>query len=80
MFNPRGMKNKTQGMFQSIASNLIQSQLQKWQEENPMLYKEAVALVSGKTEDQLKVIAENMAKSNGMSISQVAQKLFGFKI
>lgn len=41
---------------------------------NPAM-KQALSMIQGKTPDQLKTVAANMAKERGMSLEQLAQSL-----
>ena len=79
MFNPSIALKALKKPMQTFAYNLVQKKLAEWKTKNPRLYNEAVALVSGKTDQQLKVIADGLAKDLNIDLGTVAE-MFGFKI
>ena len=83
MFNPRiamgAMKGPVQKMAGRLTQGIVQAKLRQWQKQNPQLYKEAMALVSGKTDEQLKVIADGLAEELGVDLGSIAEA-FGIKL
>ena len=59
--------------------NLMQQQMQRMQQSNPELYEKGMQMIKGKTDSQLKEIAQNIAKDRGIDLSFFA-KQFGIKL
>ena len=57
----------------------MQQQLQKMQQSNPELYAKGMQMIQGKSDEQLKEIAGNIAREQGIDLSFFA-KQFGIKI
>lgn len=48
--------------------------IQQMAEQNPKM-RQALSMIQGKTPEQLKQMAENMAKERGMTVEQVAKNI-----
>ena len=71
MFNPFQMMN--------VAKNQQQLMLEQIKNQNPELYKKAQEMIAGKSEDELKQLANNIAQQRGINLSQFANQ-FGIKL
>ena len=75
MINPfqamKAMKNPM-GMIQ-------QQMMMKFQKQNPQMFQQVQQMVSGKSEEQLKEMAQNIAKERGIDLNQFASQ-FGIKM
>ena len=69
--------------FQNLAKNpmnaLLQNQLEQMKAQNPQAYQQVQQMTSGKSEAQLKEMAENIAKERGIDLKNFASN-FGIKI
>lgn len=57
----------------------MQTQLQKMQQSNPELYAKGMQMIQGKSDEQLREIAHNIAKDRGIDLADFAGQL-GIKI
>lgn len=57
----------------------MQAQMQKMQQSNPELYAKGMQMIQGKSDEQLKEIAGNIARERGIDLPFFA-KQFGIKI
>lgn len=57
----------------------MQQQLQKMQQSNPELYAKGMQMIKGKSNYQLKEIANNLAKEQGIDLAEFA-KQFNIKL
>lgn len=75
MVNPfqifQAMKNPVQAIISQQAARMRQA--------NPELYSRTMNLIQGKSEAQLKEMAENMAKDRGINLADLA-KQFGINL
>ena len=71
MFNPFQMMN--------VVKNPQQVMLEQIKNQNPELYKKAEEMISGKSENELKQLANNLAQQRGINLSQFANQ-FGIKL
>ena len=76
MFNPLQLMGQqlTQQMQNSVQA-MAQQALQRMQAQNPQMYQKFVQMTSGKSESELKSIAENMAKEQGVNLSELAKRI-----
>ena len=58
---------------------LMQAQLQKMQQSNPELYAKGMQMIQGKSDAQLREIANNIAKERGIDLNTFAST-FGIKL
>ena len=65
------LKNPMQG--------LMQQQLERMRQSNPELYAKGMQMIQGKSDEQLREIAHNIAGERGVDLSFFA-KQFGLKI
>ena len=65
------LKNPMQG--------LMQRQLERMRQSNPELYAKGMQMIQGKSDEQLKEIADNIARERGIDLSFFA-KQFGIKL
>ncbi len=60
--------------------NLLQQQMmEKFKNQNPQKFNQIQQMVSGKNEQQLKEMAQNIAKERGIDLNQFASQ-FGIKM
>lgn len=52
--------------------------LQRMRQSNPQLFSQIQSMVNGKSEDELKVMAQNIASDRGIDLPQFASQ-FGIK-
>lgn len=71
MFNPK----IAGGPLGMMANRLIQKKLSEWQSQSPEKFKSALSLIQGKSEDQLRDLAENMAKEKNINLKELASLL-----
>lgn len=64
------MKNPMGAMQQQL--------LQKMQRQNPQLYRQVQEMVQGKSDAELRVMAQNIAQERGIDLNQFASQ-FGMK-
>ena len=57
----------------------MQAQLQKMQQSNPELYAKGMQMIQGKSDAQLREIANNIAKERGIDLNTFAST-FGIKL
>lgn len=55
-----------------------QQMLQRMRQSNPQLFGQIQSMVNGKSEDELKVMAQNIASDRGIDLPQFASQ-FGIK-
>ena len=55
-----------------------QQLLQKMQRQNPQLYRQVQEMVQGKSDAELRVMAQNIAQERGIDLNQFASQ-FGMK-
>lgn len=67
MFNPFQIQNPNQMIMQTM------------QRQNPELFRKVQEMTNGKNNDELKEMANNIAKERGINLSQFANQL-GIKI
>ena len=64
--------------FQSAMKNpmsaIQQNMLRKMQAQNPQRFKEVMNVLGGKSEDEQKEMAENLAKERGIDLKQFASQ------
>ena len=65
------LKNPMQG--------LMQTQLERMRQSNPELYAKGMQMIQGKSDSQLKEIAQNIAKERGIDLPFFANQ-FGIKL
>ena len=58
---------------------IINQQAERMRQANPELYNRTMQMLNGKTEAQIKEMAENMARERGIDLGQLASQ-FGLKI
>lgn len=56
-----------------------QQMLQRMERENPQMYRKVMQMTSGKSDDEQKAIAENIAKERGIDLAAFARN-WGFSI
>lgn len=69
-------------MFQALQNpgSMIQNQmLQKMQQANPGMFQKVQQMMNGKSESELKEMAQNIAKERGIDLNKFASQ-FGMKI
>ena len=54
---------------------LLQAQMQKMQQSNPELYAKGMQMIRGKTDAQLREIANNIANEQGIDLKDFASSL-----
>lgn len=54
---------------------LLQAQMQKMQQSNPELYAKGMQMIRGKSDAQLKEIANNIAHEQGIDLKDFASSL-----
>lgn len=54
---------------------LLQAQMQKMQQSNPELYAKGMQMIRGKTDAQLREIANNIAHEQGIDLKDFASSL-----
>lgn len=69
MFNP----------FQMSTQVMQNQMMQKMRSQNPQLFNKVQEMIQGKNENELKEIAQNIAKERGIDLNQFANGL-GFRI
>jgi len=74
MVNPFQMLQALKNPMQAI----IDQQAQRMRQANPDLYNRTMQMINGKSDAQLKEMAENMARERGIDLSQLASQ-FGLK-
>ena len=79
MFNPKIAMGVLKKPVQRLALNFVMSKINKRKTQNPKAYNEAVALISGKTDDEQKQIAEQLSAELGMDFKKIADA-FGYKM
>ena len=75
MNNPFQMLQALRNPMQAI----INQQAERMRQANPELYNRTMQMLSGKSDAQIKEMAENMARERGIDLSQLASQ-FGLKI
>lgn len=58
---------------------LLQQQAERMRQSNPELYNRAMQMINGKSDSQLKEIANNIAKDRGIDLNDFANQ-FGIKL
>lgn len=58
---------------------IINQQAERMRQANPELYNRTMQMLNGKSEAQIKEMAENMARERGIDLGQLASQ-FGLKI
>ena len=58
---------------------IINQQAERMRQANPELYNKTMQMLNGKSEAQIKEMAENMARERGIDLGQLASQ-FGLKI
>ena len=75
------MINPFQAM--QVAQNpmgILQKQMmERFRNQNPQMFQQVQQMVNGKSEQQLKVMAQNIAKERGIDLNQFAHN-FGIKL
>ena len=79
MFNPKIVTQLLKKPAQRLAMNFVMSKINQWKKQNPQAYNEAVALISGKTDDEQKQIAEQLSAELGIDFKKIADA-FGYKM
>lgn len=60
--------------------NFLQQQvMEKFKNQNPQMYNQVQEMIKGKSEPQLKEMAQNIAKERGINLNEFASQ-FGIKI
>lgn len=80
MFNPKIAQLAAQSLkkpAQKLAMNFLLSKLSQWKEKDPKSYNAAMSLVSGKTDEQQKALAEELSAEYGIDIMKIA-RTFGY--
>lgn len=76
--NPfQAMQRATQAMRNPMGA-MQQQLLQKMQRQNPQLYKQVQEMIQGKSDAELRVMAQNIAQERGIDLNQFASQ-FGMK-
>ena len=75
MNNPFQMLQALKNPMQAI----INKQAERMRQANPELYNKTMQMLNGKSEAQIKEMAENMARERGIDLGQLASQ-FGLKI
>ena len=75
MNNPFQMLQALRNPMQAI----INQQAERMRQANPELYNRTMQMLNGKSEAQIKEMAENMARERGIDLGQLASQ-FGLKI
>ena len=75
MNNPFQMLQALRNPMQAI----INQQAERMRQANPELYNKTMQMLNGKSEAQIKEMAENMARERGIDLGQLASQ-FGLKI
>lgn len=75
------MVNPFQAMkaMQNPMGMIQQQMMMKFQKQNPQMFQQVQQMVNGKSEEQLKEIAQNIAKERGIDLNQFANQ-FGIKM
>ena len=75
MINPfQAMKT-----VQNPIGMIQQQMMMKFQKQNPQMFQQVQQMVNGKSEQQLKEMAQNIAKERGIDLNQFASN-FGIKL
>lgn len=75
MNNPFQMLQAMRNPIQAI----INQQAERMRQANPELYNKTMQMLNGKTDAQIKEMAENMARERGIDLGQLASQ-FGIKM
>lgn len=76
--NPfQAMQRATQAMRNPMGA-MQQQLLQKMQRQNPQLYRQVQEMVQGKSDAELRTMAQNIAQERGIDLNQFASQ-FGMK-
>lgn len=67
------------GMMQNPMGMLQQQMLAQFQKQNPQMYQQVQQMVSGKSDNQLKEMAQNIANERGINLQQFASR-FGITL
>lgn len=75
------MINPFQAMkaVQNPMGMIQQQMMMKFQKQNPQMFQQVQQMVSGKSDEQLKEMAQNIAKERGIDLNQFASQ-FGIKM
>lgn len=75
------MINPFQAMkaVQNPMNFLQQQMMEKFKNQNPQMFNQVQEMIKGKSEPQLKEMAQNIAKERGINLSEFASQ-FGIKI
>ena len=76
MFNPKIATQLLKKPVQRLAMNFVVSKINQWKKQNPQAYNEAVALISGKTNEEQRKIAEELSGELGIDFNRLS-KAFG---
>ena len=80
MFNPfQAMAQQVTQQMQSSVQQMAQQAMQKMQAQDPQRFQKFKEMTTGKDENQLKTLAENMAQQRGVNLSDLAKR-FGLNI
>ena len=71
MFNPFQMLRAANNPKGAIKKQL----LAKMKAKNPFMYEQVQKMISGKSEDELKAMAQNIAKERGINLQEFAQNM-----
>lgn len=77
--NPFQKIGQMQRFMQNPMSAVQNQMLQKMQRQNPQMFQNVQQMISGKSEAQLKTMAENIAKDRGLNLNEVAGQ-FGIRL
>ena len=78
MVNPFQMLQQVGQVMKNPMQAIIDQQAQRMRQANPDLYNRTMQMINGKSDAQLKEMAENMARERGIDLSQLASQ-FGLK-
>lgn len=77
--NPFQAMNQFKQIMNNPAGMIKSQMIEKLKNMNPQMYDQVMQMTNGKTEDQLREMAMNVAKDRGIDIKQFAQQ-FGINI
>ena len=77
--NPFQAMNQFKQIMNNPAGMIKSQMIEKLKNMNPQMYDQVMQMTNGKTEDQLREMAMNVAKDRGIDIKQFASQ-FGINI